>query len=143
VHLSYQHKNIILDKGVRSCFQANGTSTYVSNYIVCFKCFLIVSVRYISYGGFQTKVYKLIAVIVYARLKWKSWFIVKNSVSLISLRSWYYALRRWTHFFTYTDVANPHNRINDIPLAAGTPIVVTGVIDVHLRYYDRSSPRRS
>jgi hypothetical protein len=42
---------------------------YESNYIVCFKCFLIVGVCYISYGGFQTKVYKLVAVIVYARLK--------------------------------------------------------------------------
>jgi len=58
----------IADGCVHSCFQANGTSTYGSNYIVCFKCFLIVGVRYISYGGFQTKVYKLIAVIVLARL---------------------------------------------------------------------------
>jgi hypothetical protein len=80
VHLSYQHKGIIVDGGVRSCFQANGTSIYVSNYIVCFKYFLIVSVRYINYGGFQTKVYKLLAIIVYARLKWKSSFIVKNQL---------------------------------------------------------------
>jgi hypothetical protein len=28
-------------------------------------------------------------------------------------------------------VANPHNRIDDVPLAAGTPIVVNGVVDVH------------
>jgi hypothetical protein len=28
-------------------------------------------------------------------------------------------------------VANPHNRIDDVPLAAGTPIVVDGVVDVH------------
>jgi hypothetical protein len=29
-------------------------------------------------------------------------------------------LRWWAHNFTYTDVANPHNRIDDVPLAAGT-----------------------
>jgi hypothetical protein len=28
-------------------------------------------------------------------------------------------------------VANPHNRIDDVPLAAGTSIVVDGVVDVH------------
>jgi hypothetical protein len=56
---------------MRSCFQAIRTSTYGFNYIVCFKCFLIVGVRYINYGGFQTKVHKLVAVIVYARLKRK------------------------------------------------------------------------
>jgi len=45
----------------------NGTSTYKLCCIVCFKCFLLVGVCYISYGGFQTKVYKkLMAVIVYA-----------------------------------------------------------------------------
>jgi hypothetical protein len=49
-------------------------------------------------------------------------------------------LRRWAHNFTYTDVANPHNRIDDIPLAVGTLVVVDGVVDVHLRYYDRNSP---
>jgi len=52
-------------------------------------------------------------------------------------------LRRWAHNSAYTDVANPHNRINDVPLAAGTSIVVDGVVDVHLGYYDRSLPRRS
>jgi hypothetical protein len=88
VHLSYQHKSIIVGGRIRSCFQAIRTSTYESNYIVCFKFFLIVGVRYISYGSFQTKVYKLVAVIVYERLKrkvgslWKlSWFnIIEVSV---------------------------------------------------------------
>jgi hypothetical protein len=47
----------------------NETSIYVRSYIVCFKCFLIVSVCCISYEGFQTKVYKLVVVIEYARLK--------------------------------------------------------------------------
>jgi hypothetical protein len=49
-------------------------------------------------------------------------------------------LRRWAHNFTYTDVANPHNRIDDVPLAAGTPVVVDGVVEVRLGYYDQSSP---
>jgi hypothetical protein len=37
----------------------NGTSTYKLSCIVCFECFLSVGVCYISYGGFQTKVYKI------------------------------------------------------------------------------------
>jgi hypothetical protein len=41
------------------------------------------------------------------------------------------------------DVANPHNRVDDVTLAAGTPVVVDGVVDVQLRYYDQSSTRRS
>jgi len=89
VHLSYQHKSIIVGGRIRSCFQAIGTSMYESNYIVCFKCFLIIGVRYISYGSFQTKFYKLVAVIVYARLEMKKLIICENSVSLISLRSRY------------------------------------------------------
>jgi hypothetical protein len=59
-----------------------GTSTYGSNYIVCFKCFLIFGVRYISYQGFQTKFYKFVAVIVYASLKRKSWFIAKTQFNI-------------------------------------------------------------
>jgi len=47
----------------------NGTSTYNLSYIVCFRHFLLVSVCYISYGGFQIKFIKLVADIVYARLK--------------------------------------------------------------------------
>jgi hypothetical protein len=41
-------------------------------------------------------------------------------------------LRRWAHNFTYTDVANHHIRIDDIHLAVGTPVVVDGIVDVHL-----------
>jgi hypothetical protein len=44
----------------------NETSTYVLSCVVCFKWFPLVGVCYISYGGFQTKVYKLVAVIVYS-----------------------------------------------------------------------------
>jgi hypothetical protein len=52
-------------------------------------------------------------------------------------------LRRRAYNFTYTDVANPNNRIDDVPLAAGTPVVVDGVVDVHLGCYGRSSLRQS
>jgi hypothetical protein len=38
------------------------------------------------------------------------------------------------------DVANSHNRIDDVFLAAGTQVIVDGVVDVHLGYFDRSSP---
>jgi hypothetical protein len=55
MHLSYQYKSIIVGGCIRGCIQAIGTSTYESNYIVCFKCFLIVGVHYINYEGFQTK----------------------------------------------------------------------------------------
>jgi hypothetical protein len=40
-------------------------------------------------------------------------------------------LRRWAHNSTYTDVANPHNRIDDVSLAAGIPVVVYGVVEVY------------
>jgi hypothetical protein len=37
-----------------------GTSIYIHSYIVCFKCFILPGVSYISYWGvFQTKVYKI------------------------------------------------------------------------------------
>jgi hypothetical protein len=52
-------------------------------------------------------------------------------------------LRRWAHNSTYTDVANPRNRIDDVHLATSTPVIVDGIVDLHLGYYDRSSPRRS
>jgi hypothetical protein len=139
VHLSYQHKSIIVGGCIRSFFQANGTPTYGSNYIVCFKCFLIVGVRYISYGVFQTKFYKLVAVIVYVRLKRKKLVLCENSVNLISLRSRYYVLRRWTHSIIYTDVANPHNRIDDAPLTAGTPDLEEDTVAACLGYYDWST----
>jgi hypothetical protein len=58
----------------------NRTSTYNLSCIGYFKCFLLVGVCCISYGDFQTKVYKLVDVIVYARLKkkLKSWFFAKT-----------------------------------------------------------------
>jgi len=45
-------------------------------------------------------------------------------------------LRRWTHNSTYTDVANPHNRIDVVSLAVGILVVVDDVVEVYLRYYD-------
>jgi len=45
-------------------------------------------------------------------------------------------LRRWAHNSTYTDVANPHNRIDDVPLAAGFPIIVDSIVEGHLGCYD-------
>jgi hypothetical protein len=79
VHLSYQQKSIIVDGSICRNFQGGmiGTSIYIHSYIVCFKFFLLVGVCYISYGGFQIKVYKLEAITVYARLKRKSWFFAK------------------------------------------------------------------
>jgi hypothetical protein len=47
-----------------------------------------------------------------------------------------FMLRWWAHNSTYTDVANPHNRIDDVPLVAGIPVVVDGVVEVYLGYYD-------
>jgi hypothetical protein len=44
-------------------------------------------------------------------------------------------LRRWAHNTIYTDVANPHNRI-DVLLAAGIPVVIDGIIEVYLGNYD-------
>jgi hypothetical protein len=38
--------------------------------------------------------------------------------------------------FHLYDVANSHNRIDDVPLAAGTLVVVDEIVDVHFRYYD-------
>jgi hypothetical protein len=45
-------------------------------------------------------------------------------------------LRRWAYNSTYTDVANPHNRIDVVSLAAGILVVVDDVVEVYLRYYD-------
>jgi len=45
-------------------------------------------------------------------------------------------LRRWAHNSTYTDVANPNNRIDAIHLAAGTPVLDDDPIAYYLGYYD-------
>jgi len=47
-----------------------------------------------------------------------------------------FMLRWWAHNSTYTDVATPHNRIDDVLLVAGIPVVVDGVVEVYLRYYN-------
>jgi hypothetical protein len=52
-----KYKSFIVCEKVCSCFQGGMTRTsiYVRSYIVCFKCFLLVGVCYISYEDFQTK----------------------------------------------------------------------------------------
>jgi len=45
-------------------------------------------------------------------------------------------LRRWAHNSTYTDIANPHNRIDDVPLAAGIPVVVDSIVEGYFGCYD-------
>jgi len=37
-------------------------------------------------------------------------------------------------------MANPHNCIDDVPLVASIPVIVDGVVEVYLGYYDGSSP---
>jgi len=45
-------------------------------------------------------------------------------------------LRWWAHNSTYTDVANPHNRIDDATLAAGIPELDDDLVALYMRYYD-------
>jgi hypothetical protein len=45
-------------------------------------------------------------------------------------------LRRWAHNSTYTDVANPHNCIDDVLLAAGIPVVVDSIVEGYFGCYD-------
>jgi hypothetical protein len=47
-----------------------------------------------------------------------------------------FTLRRWTHNSTYKDVANPHNYIDDVPLAAGIPVVVDSIVEWYFGCYD-------
>jgi hypothetical protein len=47
-----------------------------------------------------------------------------------------FMLRRWDHNSTYTDVANPHNRIDVVSLAAGILVVVDDVVEGYFGYYD-------
>jgi hypothetical protein len=89
MHLSYQRKSIIVDGCVRSFLRAIMTSTYGSNYIVCFKCFIIVGVCYNNYEGFQTKVYKISSCYSARKTIKEKLVHCENSVSLISLRSRY------------------------------------------------------
>jgi hypothetical protein len=46
-------------------------------------------------------------------------------------------------FFQLCRCGYHHNRVDDVFLAAGTPIVLDGLVAVYLRYYDLSSPQRS
>jgi hypothetical protein len=55
--------------------------------IVCLKCLLLVSVCYISYGGFQTKVYKIGNYYSVHVTKNEKLVLCENSVNNIPLRS--------------------------------------------------------
>jgi hypothetical protein len=52
-----------------------------------FKCFLLVGVSYISYGSFQTKVYKIGGCYSVRMTKNEKLVLCKNSVNNIPLRS--------------------------------------------------------
>jgi hypothetical protein len=45
-------------------------------------------------------------------------------------------LRLWAHNSTYTDVANPHNRIDVVPVTAGIPDFEEDPVAAYLGYYD-------
>jgi hypothetical protein len=47
-----------------------------------------------------------------------------------------FMLRQRAHNSTYTDVANPHNHIDDTPLAAGTPELDDDLVALYLGNYD-------
>jgi hypothetical protein len=65
----------------------NETSTYKLSCVVCFKYFLLVGVCYISYGGFQTKVYKIGGYYSVRMTKKEKLVLCENSVNSIPLRS--------------------------------------------------------
>jgi hypothetical protein len=62
------------------------TSTYKLNYVVCFKCVLLVGVCYIRYVGFKTKVYKIGGCYSVRMTKNEKLVLCENSVN-IPLRS--------------------------------------------------------
>jgi len=64
-----------------------GTSTYKLSCVVCFKCFLLVGVCYISYGGFQTNVYKIGGGYSVRMTRKEMLVLWENSVNSIPLRS--------------------------------------------------------
>jgi hypothetical protein len=47
-----------------------------------------------------------------------------------------FMLRWWAHNSTYTDVANPHNCIDVVPVTAGTPDFEEDPVAAYLGYYD-------
>jgi hypothetical protein len=65
----------------------NGTSTYKLSCVVWFKCFLLVNVYCISYGGFQTKVYKIGGCYSVRMTRKEMLVLCENSVNSIPLRS--------------------------------------------------------
>jgi len=45
-------------------------------------------------------------------------------------------LRQWAHNSTYTDVANPHNRKDEVFVTVGTPDLEEDPVAAYLGYYD-------
>jgi hypothetical protein len=68
-------------------FSNNGTSTYKLSCVVCFKYFLLVGVCYISYRGFQTKVYKIGGCYSVRITRKEKLVLCENLVNSIPLRS--------------------------------------------------------
>jgi hypothetical protein len=64
----------------------NETSIYKLSYVVCFKCFILVSVCY-NYEGFQTKVYKIGGCYSVHMTRKEKLVLCENSVNSIPLRS--------------------------------------------------------
>jgi hypothetical protein len=65
----------------------NETFKYKLSYVICFKCFLLVGVCYISYEVFQTKVYKIGGCYSVRMTKNEKLILCENSVNSIPLRS--------------------------------------------------------
>jgi hypothetical protein len=65
----------------------NGTSTYKLSYVLWFKCFLLASVYYISYEGFQTKIYKIGGCYSIRMTRKERLVLCENSVNSIPMRS--------------------------------------------------------
>jgi hypothetical protein len=78
---------------------------------------------------------------VYARLEKKVgslWKLSQFNITKVSIL----CTETVNSFFHLYSCGNPHNRIDDVPLAAGTTLVVDGIVEMYLGYYDWSSPRR-
>jgi hypothetical protein len=127
------HKSIIVGENDSN----NGISMYNLNYIVCFKYFLIVDVYCNNYRCLQRqKCIKLVAVIVYVRLKNEKLVLCENLVSLISLKSRYVLywdgefilspIRMWPPLQSYRCLATDTLEVDDDPVA------------LYLGYYDWS-----
>jgi hypothetical protein len=65
----------------------NGTFTSKFSCVICFECFLLVGVCYISYRGFQTKVYKISGCYNVCMTRKEKLVLCENSMNNIPMRS--------------------------------------------------------